>query len=110
MFNAGRGSVLTTAGTVEMEACIMDGPSMNCGAVSGLSTVVHPITLARQVMEKTPHVYLAFEGAEDFARKQVNSHCLLMSWCSLSAMHDERHLQGYEPKSNYFLRSRFNLE
>ncbi|KAG0504798.1 hypothetical protein M758_N018100 [Ceratodon purpureus] len=70
IFNAGRGSVLTTDGTVEMEACIMDGPTMNCGAVSGLSTVVHPISLARLVMEKTPHIYLAFEGAEDFARQQ----------------------------------------
>ncbi|XP_024394296.1 isoaspartyl peptidase/L-asparaginase 1 [Physcomitrium patens] len=70
VFNAGRGSVLTTDGTVEMEACIMDGPTMNCGAVSGLSTVVHPISLARLVMERTPHIYLAFEGAEAFARQQ----------------------------------------
>jgi beta-aspartyl-peptidase (threonine type) len=53
-----------------MEACIMDGPTKNCGAVSGLSTVVHPISLARLVMEKTPHIYLAFEGAEAFARRQ----------------------------------------
>jgi len=72
VFNAGRGSVLTTDGTVEMEACIMDGPTMNCGAVSGLSSVVHPISLARLVMEKTPHIYLAFEGAEAFARQQVS--------------------------------------
>jgi isoaspartyl peptidase/L-asparaginase-like protein (Ntn-hydrolase superfamily) len=71
VFNAGRGSVLTTNGTVEMEACIMDGATMNCGAVSGLSTVLHPISLARLIMEKTPHIYLAFEGAEEFARQQV---------------------------------------
>eukprot|EP00252_Welwitschia_mirabilis_P014085 TRINITY_DN31106_c0_g1_i1.p1 TRINITY_DN31106_c0_g1~~TRINITY_DN31106_c0_g1_i1.p1 ORF type:complete len:306 (+),score=63.06 TRINITY_DN31106_c0_g1_i1:328-1245(+) len=69
VFNAGRGSVLTDAGTVEMEACIMEGPSKRCGAVSGLSTVVHPITLARLIMEKTPHIYLAFDAAEKFARK-----------------------------------------
>ncbi|KAK2367216.1 putative isoaspartyl peptidase/L-asparaginase [Trifolium repens] len=69
-FNAGRGSVLTTKGTVEMEASIMDGKTMKCGAVSGLTTVVNAISLARLVMEKTPHIYLAFDGAEDFARQQ----------------------------------------
>ncbi|KAH7528926.1 hypothetical protein FEM48_Zijuj05G0129500 [Ziziphus jujuba var. spinosa] len=69
-FNAGRGSVLTSNGTVEMEACIMDGKTMKCGAVSGLKTVVHAISLARLVMEKTPHIYLAFDGAEAFAREQ----------------------------------------
>ncbi|KAL8244171.1 hypothetical protein R6Q59_010429 [Mikania micrantha] len=69
-FNAGKGSVLTTNGTVEMEACIMDGNSKKCGAVSGVTTVVNPISLARQIMEKTPHIYLAFDGAEAFARQQ----------------------------------------
>ncbi|KAL4385015.1 hypothetical protein GQ457_15G006320 [Hibiscus cannabinus] len=69
-FNAGMGSVLTSRGTIEMEASIMDGKTMKCGAVSGLSTVVNPVSLARLVMEKTPHVYLAFDGAEAFARDQ----------------------------------------
>ncbi|KAG6675354.1 hypothetical protein I3842_15G097400 [Carya illinoinensis] len=69
-FNAGRGSVLTTEGTIEMEACIMDGKTKKCGAVSGLTTVVNAISLARVVMEKTPHIYLAFDGAEKFAREQ----------------------------------------
>ncbi|OMO72720.1 Peptidase T2, asparaginase 2 [Corchorus olitorius] len=69
-FNAGRGSVLTTEGTIEMEASIMDGKTKKCGAVSGLSTLVNPISVARAVMEKTPHVYLAFDGAEAFAREQ----------------------------------------
>ncbi len=72
IFNAGYGSVLTTKGTVEMEACIMDGHTKACGAVSGISTVLHPISLARLVMEKTPHVFLAFDGAEAFAREQVS--------------------------------------
>lgn len=71
-FNAGRGSVLTTNCTVEMEACIMEGNTKRCGAVSGLSTVVNAISLARLVMEKTPHIYLAFDGAESFAREQVH--------------------------------------
>jgi beta-aspartyl-peptidase (threonine type) len=70
-FNAGRGSVLTRKGTVEMEASIMDS-TKRCGAVSGLTTVVNAISLARLVMEKTPHIYLAFEGAENFAREQVS--------------------------------------
>lgn len=70
-FNAGRGSVLTSNGKVEMEACIMDGNTKNCGAVSGLTIVVDAISHARLVMEKTPHIYLAFEGAEAFAREQV---------------------------------------
>ncbi|KAF8037473.1 hypothetical protein BT93_B0383 [Corymbia citriodora subsp. variegata] len=68
-FNAGKGSVLTTNGTVEMEACIMDGNTMKCGAVSGLTTVVNAISLARLVMERTPHIYLGFDGAEAFARE-----------------------------------------
>lgn len=69
-FNAGRGSVLTSAGTVEMEACVMEGATLHCGAVSGLSTVANAVSLARLVMEKTPHIYLAFDGAEAFAREQ----------------------------------------
>ncbi|XP_013612585.1 PREDICTED: isoaspartyl peptidase/L-asparaginase 1-like [Brassica oleracea var. oleracea] len=67
-FNAGKGSVLTAQGTVEMEASIMDGKTKRCGAVSGLTTVVNPVSLARLVMEKTPHIYLAFDAAEAFAR------------------------------------------
>lgn len=69
-FNAGRGSVLTSNGTVEMEASIMDGNTKRCGAVCGLITVKNPISLARLVMEKTPHIYLGFDGAEAFAREQ----------------------------------------
>jgi beta-aspartyl-peptidase (threonine type) len=54
-----------------MEASIMDGRGRRCGAVSGVSTVRNPVSLARRVMEKSPHSYLAFGGAEDFAREQV---------------------------------------
>ncbi|XP_058080821.1 probable isoaspartyl peptidase/L-asparaginase 2 [Magnolia sinica] len=70
LFNSGRGSALTEKGRVEMEASIMDGPKRRCGAVSGLTTVKNPVSLARLVMEKSPHSYLAFEGAEEFARQQ----------------------------------------
>lgn len=51
----------------------MDGNTKRCGAVSGLTTVKNAISLARLVMEKTPHIYLAFDGAEAFAREQVSS-------------------------------------
>ncbi|KAL0719379.1 hypothetical protein Bca4012_068703 [Brassica carinata] len=70
LFNSGRGSALTENGTVEMEASIMDGTKRRCGAVSGITTVKNPISLARLVMDKSPHSYLAFSGAEEFARKQ----------------------------------------
>ena len=71
LFNSGRGSALTENGTVEMEASIMDGDGRRCGAVSGLTTVKNPISLARLVMDKSPHSYLAFSGAEKFAKQMV---------------------------------------
>eukprot|EP00270_Netrium_digitus_P019487 TRINITY_DN7693_c0_g1_i2.p1 TRINITY_DN7693_c0_g1~~TRINITY_DN7693_c0_g1_i2.p1 ORF type:complete len:341 (-),score=117.69 TRINITY_DN7693_c0_g1_i2:267-1289(-) len=70
LFNAGKGSVLTSAGTIEMEACVQDGFTGNVGAVAGLKTVVNPVSLARLVMEKTTHVLLGFDGAEKFATVQ----------------------------------------
>ncbi|KAH0458236.1 hypothetical protein IEQ34_013551 [Dendrobium chrysotoxum] len=71
-FNSGRGSALTARGTVEMEASIMNGPDRRCGAVSGITTVKNPVSLARRVMEFSPHSYLAFQGAEDFAIEQAS--------------------------------------
>ncbi|KAM7280136.1 hypothetical protein ACFE04_007270 [Oxalis oulophora] len=68
-FNSGRGSALTEHGTVEMEASIMDGTKRRCGAVSGLTKVKNPVSLARLIMDKSPHSYLGFSGAEEFARK-----------------------------------------
>ncbi|CAH9100566.1 unnamed protein product [Cuscuta epithymum] len=70
LFNSGRGSALTEKGTVEMEASIMDGNGRRCGAVSGLTRVKNPVSLARLVMEKSPHSYLGFSGAEEFAKQQ----------------------------------------
>ncbi|KAL9243641.1 hypothetical protein vseg_017501 [Gypsophila vaccaria] len=70
LFNSGRGSALSEKGAVEMEASIMDGPNRRYGAVSGLTKVKNPVSLARLVMEKSPHSYLGFAGAEEFARKQ----------------------------------------
>src|SRR5438270_10254599 len=58
LFNAGRGSVLTSEGRVEMDAAVMDGVSREAGACAGITRVRHPVTLARAVMEKTTHVLL----------------------------------------------------
>ncbi len=68
-FNAGIGAVYTSEGTHEMDAAIMDGRDLSCGAVAGVQHVPHPISLARIVMEKSPHVLLAYDGAERFAQK-----------------------------------------
>jgi beta-aspartyl-peptidase (threonine type) len=69
VFNAGRGAVYTHQGTHELDAAIMDGRTLECGAVALLRTVKNPVTLARRVMERSPHVFLAGDGAEAFARE-----------------------------------------
>ena len=77
-FNAGRGSVLTATGCIELDAAIMDGRSRAAGAVSGLRTTRAPISLARRLLEEGPHVFLSGHGADDFARdhgfEQVDNH------------------------------------
>lgn len=70
IFNAGKGAVLNSQGTHELDASIMDGRDKSCGAVAGVTTVKNPITLARLVMTRTPHVLLAGKGAEAFAADQ----------------------------------------
>src|SRR5438309_7863700 len=69
LFNAGKGSVLTGAGTNEMDAAIMDGKTLKAGTVALIQHVKNPISLARLVMEKSPHVMMAGEGAENFAKE-----------------------------------------
>lgn len=66
-FNAGRGSVFTSIGTHELDAAIMDGRTLACGAVAGVKNVRNPVRLARRVMEDTPHVLLTGQGADNFA-------------------------------------------
>ena len=68
-FNAGRGSVLTSEGCVELDAAIMDGRDRHAGAVAGLRTTRAPISLARRLMEQGPHVFLSGRGADEFARE-----------------------------------------
>src|SRR5512139_3177765 len=67
LFNAGRGAVLSANGLHELDASIMDGRTLGAGAVTGLRNVRSPIVLARLVMERSPHVMLSGEGAEEFA-------------------------------------------
>ena len=67
-FNAGRGSVLTTEGTVEMDASIMEGARLDCGAVAAVSRVANPVRLARRVLQDARHVLLVGAGAHAFAR------------------------------------------
>ena len=69
-FNAGRGSVFTYDGRIEMDASIMDGRNRNAGAVTGVTATRNPIGLARRVMEYSPHVFLSREGADQFSREQ----------------------------------------
>lgn len=70
LFNAGRGSVFNNAGGHEMDASIMDGSSIDAGAVSGIRNVKNPVLLARTIMDKSEHVLLCGQGAEQFAKQQ----------------------------------------
>lgn len=67
-FNAGLGAVFNASGSHELDASIMDGATLNAGAVAGVSVIKNPILLARGVMERSPHVMMAGPGAEQFAR------------------------------------------
>jgi beta-aspartyl-peptidase (threonine type) len=70
LFNAGRGAVFTAAGRNELDAAIMDGRTLTAGAVAGVTRTRHPISLARRVMEKSPHVMMIGDGADAFSRAQ----------------------------------------
>lgn len=74
LFNAGKGSVFTAEGTHEMDAAIMEGKELQAGAVSLITGIKNPISLARDVMEKSYHVFLAGEGAIQFAK--INGYTL----------------------------------
>jgi beta-aspartyl-peptidase (threonine type) len=67
IFDAGVGSVLNAEGEIELDAAIMDGSSLNAGAVAAVKNIRNPISLARRVMEKSNHVFLVGEGANKFA-------------------------------------------
>jgi len=67
-FNAGRGSVLNARGEVELDAAIMEGSELNAGSVAGVSRILHPVALAREILESSQHVMLSAAGALEFAR------------------------------------------
>ncbi|HYG67841.1 MAG TPA: isoaspartyl peptidase/L-asparaginase, partial [Anaeromyxobacteraceae bacterium] len=69
VFNAGTGACLTASGDVELDASIMDGATLGCGGIAAVRDVRNPITLARRVMDRSPHVLIAGEGASAFARE-----------------------------------------
>ena len=69
-FNAGRGAVFTKKGLNEMDAAIMDGSTLNAGAIAGVRNVRNPVELAEEVMLHSGHVFLSGKGANDFAIKQ----------------------------------------
>jgi len=69
-FNAGRGAVFTYEGANELDAAIMDGRTRAAGAVAGVTRTRHPVSLARRVMEHSPHVFLAGKGADQFSVEQ----------------------------------------
>lgn len=69
LFNAGKGAVFTNEGKNEMDASIMNGKDLMAGAVAGVQNIKNPISLARAVMEKSEHVFMAGLGAQEFAKK-----------------------------------------
>jgi beta-aspartyl-peptidase (threonine type) len=69
-FNAGRGAVFTYDGRNELDAAIMDGRDRSCGAVTGVTTTRHPVSLARAVKDHSPHALLRGRGADQFSREQ----------------------------------------
>jgi beta-aspartyl-peptidase (threonine type) len=89
-FNAGRGSVLSSAGRVEMDASIMDGDRLECGAVGAVTRVPNPVSLARRVLEDGRHVLLVAQGAEAFARAAG------VPECALEALVTERQRRRWE--------------
>jgi len=68
--SVGYGGLPNAVGTVQLDACVMDGKTLSCGAVAGVENVRHVAALARRVMEKTPHILLVGEGARLFAQDQ----------------------------------------
>jgi beta-aspartyl-peptidase (threonine type) len=75
LFNAGTGSVLNSAGEVEMDAAIMDGSTLSAGAVAAVGGIKNPVALARRVLEDGRHLLLAGEGARLFARRIGFAEC-----------------------------------
>lgn len=97
-FNAGYGAVLTSEGTVEMDACVMNGKTMEVGSVTKVTDILHPISLARNVMEKIPYNFLGGEGAMKFAKEQgfqILPPGSLVSSYAIESLLEWKRAQGY---------------
>src|SRR5260370_11269934 len=68
--SVGYGGLPNAIGTVQLDACVMDGQTMACGAIAALENIRHAAAVARRVMEKTPHILLVGQGAQLFAVQQ----------------------------------------
>ncbi len=88
LFNAGRGAALTSDGTVELDASLMDGATRAAGAVACVRTVRNPIRLARAILDDGRHVLLAGDGAERFARERGLA-CVANEWFVTAASRAE---------------------
>ena len=97
-FNAGRGAVFNAVGGHELDASIMDGKTLACGAVAGVSTTKNPIGLARLVMTDTRHVLLSGPGADQFAKEKkvtlvtqdyFHTHSARKAWQDSRAKHSK---------------------
>lgn len=107
LFNAGKGAVFTHDGENEMDAAIMDGNTLAAGSVAGVKTIKNPISLARKVMDASPHVMLSGKGAEQFAKEQ-NIEQVDPSYFytenrmnSLKKAKEEEKDQGYDPTPDF---------
>lgn len=95
VFNAGTGAVLTLDGRCELDAAIMKGSTLEAGAVAGVEKIKNPISLARLVMEKTDHVLLIGDGAENFAR--------IMGFPEYNPITEERMNEWHELKNKLLM-------
>ncbi len=90
LFNAGRGSVFNAEGQHEMDASIMDGKTLNTGAVAGVSLIKNPVSLARLVLDSSEHVFLSGPGAETFGKSHG------AATVSAEYFHNERRYRQWE--------------